>query len=159
MSSSLGELWHVGIVVNDLDTAMAELGGCFGHGWSTVQSQEVAVTVGGERQSSSVRWAATVGESPDLEVIQSQHGIWSLQHNNGQALHHLAYWSDDLEGDIERLTKLGHHLEASGTDTDGRVRFAYLLSPSGIRIELGARYTQAAWDEWVSGGDYALGIS
>src|SRR5690554_6710776 len=99
---------------------MDELSGCFGHSWSTVQSQEVAVTVGDGVQSSHVRWAATVGESPDLEVIQAQQGIWSVEHNNGQALHHIAYWSDDLDADIERLTTQGHRLEASGTDTDGR---------------------------------------
>ncbi|MCC6270232.1 MAG: VOC family protein [Microbacteriaceae bacterium] len=159
MTSSLGPLWHVGIVVRDIDTAMTELSASHGHKWTTVQDQEVSVLVGGERQNSRVRWAASSGESPDWEIIESRAGIWSLDHNNGQALHHIAYWSDDLESDVARLERLGYRVEASGTDTDNRLRFAYLISPSGIRIEFGATYTREAWDDWITGGEYGLGIS
>lgn len=159
MTSSLGPLWHVGIVVEDLDAAMAELGATFGHEWTSIQDQQVVVDVAGSAQSSHVRWAASRGEQPDWEIIQADRGIWSCAANGGPGLHHIAYWSEDLDADVARLESEGYAVEASGTDTDGRLRFVYLLSRSGVRIELGARYTQAAWDEWVGGGSYGLGIS
>ena len=165
MTSGLGELWHVGIVVDDLDATALELGATLGHSFTSVQEQEVTVVLGDRAadpcalETARVRWAATSGESPDWELIQAGSGLWSTERSRGQALHHLAYWSDDLEGDIARLRGQGYELEASGDDVEGRIRFAYLIAPGGIRIELGARHTQQAWDEWVSGSDYGLGIA
>jgi catechol 2,3-dioxygenase-like lactoylglutathione lyase family enzyme len=188
VTSGLGELWHVGIVVDDLDATARELGATLGHSFTSVQEQEVTVVLGDRSgvpgapggpgasaapgasgssaaldpcvlETARVRWAATSGESPDWELIQAGSGLWSTERSRGQALHHLAYWSDDLEGDIARLRGQGYELEASGDDVEGRIRFAYLIAPGGIRIELGARHTQQAWDEWVSGRDYGLGIA
>jgi catechol 2,3-dioxygenase-like lactoylglutathione lyase family enzyme len=170
VTSGLGALWHVGIVVDDLDATARELGATLGHSFTSVQEQEVTVVLGDRSAASAapdpcvletarVRWAATSGESPDWELIQAGSGIWSTERSRGQALHHLAYWSDDLEGDIARLRGQGYELEASGDDVEGRIRFAYLIAPGGIRLELGARHTQQAWDEWVSGRDYGLGIA
>lgn len=190
----LGPLWHVGIVVDDLDAATAGLAATLGLLYSSVQEQEVTVALGpnalhgapglaaaaspggavggvagadgGSRaasgcptQSGRVRWVATSGEAPDWELIQAADGLWSTGHTHGEALHHLAYWSDDLEADVARLTAAGHTLEAAGHDGDGRVRFVYLIAPGGIRLELGARYTQQAWDAWVAGRDYGLEIA
>lgn len=155
----LGPLWHVGIVVADLEAAMAELSSTHGHTWTSMQDQDVVVDVAGHPQCSRVRWVASTSEAPEWELIEARDGIWSLEHNNRQPLHHLAYWSDDLDADVQRLEGVGHTVEARGQDTDGRLRFVYLLSPSAIRIELGARYTQPAWDEWVGGGKYGLGIA
>lgn len=171
MTSGLGALWHVGIVVDDLDATARDLGATLGHSFTSVQEQEVTVVLGDRAAASAsasapcaletarVRWAATSGESPDWELIEAGSGIWSTERSPGQALHHLAYWSDDLEGDIARLSAQGYELEASGDDVEGRIRFAYLIAPGGIRLELGARHTQQAWDEWVSGRDYGLGIA
>ncbi|MCS5722724.1 VOC family protein [Herbiconiux sp. CPCC 203407] len=173
MTSVLGALWHVGIVVDDLDATARDLGATLGHSFTSVQEQEVTVVLGDRPgapgssaapdaralETARVRWAATSGESPDWELIQAGSGLWSTELSRGQALHHLAYWSDDLEGDIARLRAEGYELEASGDDVEGRVRFAYLIAPGGIRLELGARHTQHAWDEWVSGRDYGLGIA
>jgi catechol 2,3-dioxygenase-like lactoylglutathione lyase family enzyme len=170
VTSGLGELWHVGIVVDDLDATARDLGATLGHSFTSVQEQEVTVVLGDRSaapeapdacalETARVRWAATAGESPDWELIQAGSGIWSTEQSRGQALHHLAYWSDDLEGDIARLVAQGYELEASGDDVEGRIRFAYLIAPGGIRLELGARHTKQAWDEWVSGRDYGLGIA
>jgi catechol 2,3-dioxygenase-like lactoylglutathione lyase family enzyme len=165
VTSGLGALWHVGIVVDDLDATARELGATLGHSFTSVQEQEVTVVLGDRAadscvlETTRVRWAATSGESPDWELIQAGSGLWSTERSRGQALHHLAYWSDDLEGDIARLRGQGYELEASGDDVEGRIRFAYLMAPGGIRLELGARHTQQAWDEWVSGRDYGLGIA
>lgn len=154
--SDLGPLWHVGIVVPDLDAATAEFAHVPGLRFTTTLDREVVVLTTFGTESGRVRWAATSGEQPDLELIEQHDGFWSVGNNGGAALHHIAYWSSDLDVDVERYRGAGYSLDASGYDADGRLRFVYLLSPSGIRIELGARCTQPFWDEWVGGGDYAL---
>jgi catechol 2,3-dioxygenase-like lactoylglutathione lyase family enzyme len=153
---ALGGLWHVGIVVDDLDAAQREFAVTPGLRFTSTLDREVQVRTECGVESGRVRWAATRGEQPDLEVIEQADGFWSRERNNGAALHHLAYWSDDLDADVTAYAAAGHRLEASGHDEDGRVRFVYLVSPSGVRIELGARYTEQSWNEWVGGGDYAL---
>lgn len=154
--SALGPLWHVGIVVPDLDAAMDEFTRASGVSFTSTLDREVAVETAAGPESGRVRWAASRGEQPDWEVIEQRDGFWSVGRNGGAALHHIAYWSDDLESDIAHYREAGHVLEAQGRDDEGRVRFVYLVGPSGVRIELGARYTQQSWDEWVGGGDYAL---
>lgn len=155
----LGPLWHVGIVVSDLDSATDELTEAYGVSWTSVQDQTVRVDVCGAEQTGRVRWVASAGEEPDLELVEAADGLWSVDPDGSNTLHHLAYWSEDLDADIARLTALDHTLEATGADGEGRLRFAYLQTPAGIRIELGARHTQAAWDEWVGGGGYGLEIA
>lgn len=155
----LGDLWHVGVVVHDLSEAMNELSEAFGISWTSVNSQDVVIEVEGEPECHAVRWAATSREQPDLEVIEAAEGIWSLETNGGAALHHIAYWSEDLDRDVEDLKRSSYRLEASGKDRDGQLRFVYMVSPSGIRIELGAEHTREAWEQWVGGGAYGLDIA
>lgn len=155
----LGDLWHVGVVVHDLNEAMHELSGAFGVSWTSVNDQNVEIEVDGEPAHYAVRWAATATERPDLEIIEASEGLWSRESNGGAALHHLAYWSEDLDRDVEDLTRSGYRLEASGADGDGRLRFVYMVGPSGIRIELGAEHTREAWERWVGGGTYGLEIA
>lgn len=157
MSVKLGPLWHVGIVVVDLDAAVQEFSVAAGLRWSTTQEQDVEVETPAGIECGRVRWVASSGQSPDWEMIQQRDGgLWSVERNNGSALHHMAYWSDDLATDSAALEAAGFTREARGRDAEGRIRFEYLVSPSGIRIELGARYTEQAWNEWVSGGQYGL---
>ncbi|GAA1159638.1 VOC family protein [Nocardioides aquiterrae] len=160
MTVDFDELWHVGVVVGDLESAMDQLARSFGHEWSTVLEREVAVhLVGGEagsEQSSRVRWTASRGGPPQWEVIEAESGLWSVEANPGGGLHHLAYWSDDLAGDSAELQAEGYRLEAWGDDEHGATRFIYLLGPNGLRIEIGAAETRPAWEEWTSGGDYGI---
>jgi hypothetical protein len=157
LTGRLGPLWHVGMVVPDLSVATTEFARGAGVSFTGVLDRTVVVETGAGTESGRVRWVATSGEQPDWEVIEQRDGgFWSADRNHGAVLHHLAYWSEDMERDTAEYQEAGYTLEASGRDVDGRVRFVYLVSPSGLRLELGARYTQASWDEWVTGGDYAL---
>jgi hypothetical protein len=55
----------------------------------------------------------------------------------GPRLHHFAYWTNDLEGDITRLAEDGWRLEMTSPDPQGRPSvFAYLIRDDGFRLEL-----------------------
>jgi catechol 2,3-dioxygenase-like lactoylglutathione lyase family enzyme len=150
------ELWHVGVVVDDLESAMEQLARSFGHEWSDVLDREVPIHLVGGEESSRVRWTASRGGPPQWEVIEAESGLWAAASNPGSGLHHLAYWSDDLDGDSAELQAQGYRLEAWGDDEHGVTRFIYLLGPGGLRIEIGAAETKPAWKEWTSGGDYGI---
>ena len=39
-------------------------------------------------------------------------------------------------------------------EDDGSVRFRYLLSPLGLRVELGLVENEPAFDRWAAGGEH-----
>ena len=83
--------FHVGIVVDDLHAALAELTELFGYEWC----------------------AQTSGE-----LIQSVPGTpWVPAPSSG--LHHAGYWSDDTAADAALLVSRGYAEEARGLDADG----------------------------------------
>ena len=41
-----------------------------------------------------------------------------------------------------------------GLEDDGSVRFRYLLSPLGLRVELGLLANKPAFDSWAAGGEH-----
>jgi catechol 2,3-dioxygenase-like lactoylglutathione lyase family enzyme len=156
MTVDFENLWHVGVVVGDVESAQEQLSSAFGHEWSSILEREVPVHLVGGSESGRVRWTASRTGRPQWEVIEAETGLWSLGANSGRGLHHLAYWSDDLDGDSSALQAAGYRLEAWGADEHGVTRFIYLLGPNGVRIEIGALETKAAWEEWTSGGDYGV---
>jgi Glyoxalase/Bleomycin resistance protein/Dioxygenase superfamily len=86
--------FHVGIVVDDLDRALAELTGLFGYDWGgeVDVTQPVHVPTGEITVRFRFRYSRT---TPRVEVIQSQPGtLWTAE--AGSRIHHLGYWSDDV---------------------------------------------------------------
>ncbi|EYT57139.1 VOC family protein [Microbacterium sp. UCD-TDU] len=156
MTIDFSKTWHVGIVVDDLDRAIERSRNDMDLAWTSVLQRDVTITRGGREETSPVRWAASCAQAPQWEMIEAATGIWSTTDTDGEALHHLAYWSDDLEADAASLEAAGYTREAHGTDEEGRIRFVYLISPEGVRIELGATWSKPAWDDWVAGGGYAV---
>jgi hypothetical protein len=72
-----------------------------------------------------------------MDLVQGEPGsIWAAA--DGQPrVHHFAYWTDDLEGDIARLSKERWRLELTLPDDAGRPTvFAYLVRDDGFRLEL-----------------------
>jgi hypothetical protein len=117
---------HVGLVVTDLDAAMAELSRTTGVQWRP--AQERPDREGVLRVSFSVT-------APHIELIQGNPGgVWST--DNGPHLDHLAFWTDRFEDDCATFTDIGAERETGGTAPFGG-RWAYFRLPvSGVRIEL-----------------------
>lgn len=146
-------LFHIGVVVPDLDQAMDELGTAFGYSWSTLRDIDFAdlATPNGQTKA-NLRVVFARPGPPWIEVIEARdESIWSA--SKGAALHHLAYWVDDLERESEYLASVGMSFELGRKDESGRLAgFAYHLNPQGGRIELVDESGRDGLERWISQG-------
>lgn len=114
--------FQVGIVVPDLQAAMAEIGASHGVTWSGPVERDLG------RWILSVSFART--PPPYIELIEALPGsVWSAE--GGAHIHHLGYWSEDMDADSARLEALGMEREYEL----GYVRYHRSVA-SGARVEL-----------------------
>ena len=133
--------FHVGIVVDDLDAALGDLTHLFGYSWCPSMAVETPVVLPSGDLVLDLRftYSATL---PRVEVIQSVTGtLWMPAAGSG--VHHVGYWSDDVEADSRRLIERGYAEEARGVRPDGAAVWAYHRNATGPRIELVSREIQA----------------
>jgi hypothetical protein len=142
--------FHVGIVVDDLQPAVAELSGVFGYEWCDEIDVPTLVTLSTVEQVVDMRFTYSK-TSPRLEVIQSAPGtLWEPA--TGSGIHHLGYWSDNVAADSEMLMQRGFAIEAVGRRPDGSTNFAFHRSVGGARIELVSRAVLPAFEHyWATG--------
>ncbi len=137
--------FHVGIVVEDLDAALVELGELFGYEWCPEIAIANPVVLPDSEFTLDLRftYSATV---PRVEVIQSRPGtLWTPAPGSG--IHHMGYWSEDMAADQALLVSRGYAEEARGV-RDGVTTWAYHRSPSGPRIELVSRALQTGLEHY-----------
>jgi hypothetical protein len=132
--------FHIGVVVEDLGSALTELAGLFGYEWcdEVRVDQQVHLPTGDTTVEFQFRYSRN---APRLEVIQQQPGtLWMPAGGSaGSGIHHLGYWSDDVAADGVALERAGYALEAAGAGAEGSRSWAYHRSPTGPRIELVSR--------------------
>jgi hypothetical protein len=128
--------FHTGIVVVDLEAALAELTALFGYGWCDEVRVDQPVRLPSGETTARFRFRYS-RSTPRLEVIAQQPGtLWMPPEGSG--IHHLGYWSDDVAADSAALAAAGYAFEASGLGPDGP-SWAYYRSPDGPRVELVSR--------------------
>ncbi|MFD9665117.1 VOC family protein [Rhodococcus sp. NPDC059968] len=127
-------LFHVGVVVEDLDQGMAEFRESLGVSWRQPFFPSADVKTPHGRSTMKVGAVYTEHGPVHYELLQRiDSGLWQTC-----GLHHLGYWSNDVAGDTERLVKLGYVLEGMMMRED-EVIGAYLLLNGSSRIELTPR--------------------
>ncbi len=129
------DLYHTGIVVPDLDAAMARLTALAGYRWIKPMTYKLPFrTASGIHElTSSVVYSL---QSPHVELVQEVPGSpWTAA--PGNAVHHLGYFSDDLAESAQALEANGFTLEMTaevpGSDL---ALFAYYTDAFGARIEI-----------------------
>lgn len=122
----LGDYAHIGIIVEDLDAAMAEMTVTQGIEWLPIQERP--------NDDTTLRLTFSTRE-PYIELIEGSPGT-SRDTSNGPHIDHLAYWTADFAADKQRLLDAGLTLEIEGAAPFGGF-WAYLTSQvTGYRIEL-----------------------
>jgi Glyoxalase/Bleomycin resistance protein/Dioxygenase superfamily len=131
MALSQERLFHVGIVVPDLDLAMTEFGAALGLGWrNRITGVTRMWTPAGERDI-PVDAVYSIEGGPHVELIKAIPGTaWEQT-----GVHHLGYWSADVVADLERLEADGMSRVAIFT-SDETTLAAYARGRSGGLIEL-----------------------
>jgi catechol 2,3-dioxygenase-like lactoylglutathione lyase family enzyme len=128
--------FHVGITTDDLGASMRHLAGSLGVSWTAPGSGGgLYHSVDGRPQPQPLSCISREGPI-HIDLIQGEQGtIWDTA--SGPRLHHFAYWTDDLAGDVERLAATGWRLELTQPGPGGEPTvFAYLIRDDGFRIEL-----------------------
>lgn len=139
------QLFHIGVVADDIDKAMAEMSTNLGLSWKGGKPREMDLVIDGEERRVEMRIAHSVQGPPHVELIQSvPNSPWASPKSPG--VHHLCYWSDNS-------ADVCAHLAASGNKrvlgTDGAAS-GYFLSPSGMYIEVIPRELRDHLAGWLS---------
>jgi Glyoxalase/Bleomycin resistance protein/Dioxygenase superfamily len=135
-SMSLSELFHVGVVVPDLDAGCARLTELLGARWGPVLENEIEIqdSEGNDRVVPNRICYST--EPPYLELIQEVPNTpWVCnEHSN---LHHVGFFSTALAADSDGLRAADCPLEIrDGRGSAPPAQFTYHRDSLGIRIEL-----------------------
>jgi hypothetical protein len=125
-----GRLFHLGVVVADLERGMEEWTGALGVSWRTLFSGEADIDRGGTVTTMAVPAVYSADGPVHLELITVVPGtVWDVP-----GLHHAGFWSDDIPADRDRLVARGASVEAQ-IRRDGHLLAVYLML-SGSRVEL-----------------------
>lgn len=118
-------LHHVGIIVTDLEAAMAEMTALFGIEWTAPQDRP--------DRDGTLRVAFSTS-TPRIELIQGNPGgVWDT--DAGPRIDHLAFWTDTAATEAVGVEN-GATKEAGGQAAWGG-KWAYLRLPAtGARVEL-----------------------
>ncbi|CAO5165332.1 VOC domain-containing protein [Frankia sp. AiPs1] len=129
------DLFHTGIVVDDLEAAREELGSVLGVTWYEGGATVRLRTRDGTRAVSTAYVLSREG-THHVELVQSIEGTLWTAVTPGHA-HHLGYWVDDLAGATEALEALGWSFTASIALRDDRPPMCtYLRARGGLHVEI-----------------------
>jgi hypothetical protein len=148
--------YHYGLVVQNFDQALEELGSSMGLEWASVQHRTFEVRQPNGIVEADFRVTYSVTGPPHFEIIEPTPGTIWAPHGSG-GVHHLGYWSDDLAADSAAMTAAGYIWEATyhNPDVDGPFGFSYHTLPgTQLRIELVDIARKPAFDGWIAGGDF-----
>lgn len=99
------DLFHTGIVVDDLASAKEEFGRLLGLSWIEGGGDVPMVLSDGPR-TVKMAYAYSVAGPHHLELLQSvEDTVWTVA--GGGHAHHIGYWSDDVEAATALLAAQG----------------------------------------------------
>jgi len=132
-----GELYHVGIVVPDVEAAMVHFTDLLGVVWGPVvevDAFDVRDGDGNDLTLPNKLCYSTV--APYLELVEELPGsVWVCnEHSN---IHHIGFWTDALTSDSDAFGASQCPLQLCGREgVEAPVQFAYHRDPLGVRFEL-----------------------
>jgi Glyoxalase/Bleomycin resistance protein/Dioxygenase superfamily len=132
---SRSELYHVGIVVPDLESARDHFSSLLGIEWGPVVEGPIEVRDAEGNDLVVPNRICYSTEAPYLELIEETPGtIWVC--NDFSNLHHIGFFSDNLVADSVDLAAVRCPLEIPGRDgTHVPSNWTYHHDPLGVRIE------------------------
>lgn len=137
-----GDLWHTGIVVDDLEAAKTELTATMGLAWMDGGAEVRLVTDEGTTTVTTAYALSTQGPHHIELGASIPDTLWSVG-PPGQA-HHVGYWVDDVVAVSDELSRRGAPRLAAVTMRDDLPPMcAYHRSASGLIVEIVTRKMQS----------------
>jgi hypothetical protein len=99
------DLFHTGIVVDDLDAAKAQFGLLFGVTWLE-GGGTVAMHTAEGRSTVDTKYAVSAEGPHHVELVQSVPGTLYTANGSSRA-HHVGYWVDDVQSVSDALCRSG----------------------------------------------------
>ena len=148
--------FHTGIVVPDLEKAVARYSDVFGIEFTEPAVFKIPRLEDPDPHPAELVAAFSRTEPPYYELIQAAgSGITSAEHA-GRILYY-GVWEPDMRGRVERLAEQGIGIDAAFRPGPGAVPFALITAVDpvlGTRIEYVDTAERGPIDEWVRTGRY-----
>ncbi len=153
--------YHFGIVARDFETVLEELGSSIGLEWASIQQRRFPLRQPNGVVEADFRFTYSRTGPPHYEVVEATPGtIWDPHLAGG--IHHLGYWSEDLQADALALAAAGYVWDATydaGEDA-GPVGLTYHTLPgTQLRIELVDVARKPALERWFAGGEFPSALA
>jgi catechol 2,3-dioxygenase-like lactoylglutathione lyase family enzyme len=151
-----GEIFHVGIIVADLEAAQRELTDSLGVRWTTpahIPMQAWAPDRG--RHGYDLTISFSVEGPVHIELLYGSPGSYYDTSKRGAGLHHIGVWVDDVTKVNTELVGQGYAVELAGdAPENGYGAFTYVRSPGGVLFEpeSGLHGSKERFERWYAGG-------
>ena len=140
---------HVGVVVDDLEAAVAFFAdlGLERGGTGSVEGEWVDRVVGLDGVRAELAFVQTPDGSSSLELVQfhspSDDDAVPAEPANRLGIRHLALAVDDLDAALASVRRSGYDTVGEVQDYKDIFRLCYVRGPAGIIVELAQRLTPA----------------
>jgi hypothetical protein len=154
-------LYHTGIIVDDLSTAMAEMGGALGLDWAPPKTSTAPMRGPEGVKGREVRFTYSLQGPHFIELLEQVDAAPYVALTGGPRVHHLGYFTDDLRAASASLEARGYRCELSGVAEDGgigRATFHYNPQAPGMWIELVSFEIAEEIGDWVADAAAEKGI-
>jgi len=147
-------IFHTGIRVPDLDSAMTELSDSLGVTWA--ESREVAEmpvwTPATGMQTVPLRYTYSCEGPQHVELLESAPGSpWHCGDHPG--VHHVGVWVSDVAAAVQAVLAKGWTVALAGTTPEeGYGSFAYVQPPNGMLVEVVNDAIEPMFEQWWAAG-------
>jgi catechol 2,3-dioxygenase-like lactoylglutathione lyase family enzyme len=137
-NGTLGDLYHIGMVVHDIEAAIERMRRLGVGGWGPVIALEIP---GGREGNDGFRVRVSFAQAGPIRFeLAEPHGPCPLSDflaEHGEGVEHFGYRVDDVNAVVERATSIGMKLELSIADRTGAA-VAFLSDPAlfGVHAEI-----------------------
>jgi len=135
----LGEPYHIGVAVNDIDDAIPRFGELFGVGpWGRIDAEVPGVFRGVETVS-GVRSAFARMGSMLVELVQPTVGDFPAKTflaERGEGIYHLGWWAEDVRDALTRAEAAGLAVDWSFPAGEPMVAYLDATATFGFHVEV-----------------------
>ena len=146
---------HVGLLVHDLDAAVARFGEVLNLTFAQPNVAHVDhMEEDGKVEPIDLRITYSQQGPPYYELIETQEGGGIYSKEYGEGLHHIGLWEPDCEARLDTLKSKGLEPQAIQYTAKNRIAVVYFRPAGlhGMRLEIIDQAHQPSIEEWINGG-------